>query len=398
MASGDPTSPPSCPGLDVQQLNLPLLRVLLRFPVLGSPLFLEEEERLVQALLPTLRELIGRRPWLSRRYDPDGLATGTCFDLMLSWRAGVPLWFSRAYLWNRIRQHLEKDGAMRGGALDLEAVAGNKSEDAGLAEEIDKALATAAAFRAGLGPADQELLDAWIRHAGHLGWQIAHARRTGRSPAWVSNHLNRLRQQLRKRHHITDPDDFIDAVQFYAPGDNAELPEADAVEEAAPAENPEARPPRVDLAEAFQGDAALLDLMRAYGDQAGLTEQQVLRVLGGEPARLEALLTRGVERYLHWAREVGRPRQTAWKFYRRLASGRVNVEAALARADDGTADARRLVELARPGNKAGTQPSSAISFEDLPARLGLGRRQVDEVLLRLRSAVHGRGPHPLSGS
>jgi hypothetical protein len=153
----------------------------------------------------------------------------------------------------------------------------------------------------------------------------------------------------------------------------------------------------VDLAEAFEGDALLAGLLRAYGDPAGLSDEEVCAALfGGEdegPDKLEALLARALSRYLSWAREVGRPRVTAWKFYRRLASGRASVETALAAAPDGWADedrrqARHLAACARHGDDTDGQP---LPFDDLPARLGLGRRAIDELLLRLRSAA---GPRP----
>jgi hypothetical protein len=402
MASGDASLPADDPTSAFRRLNVQLLRVLLRFPVFGSPLYLEEEDSLIRSLLPVLRDLIQRRPWLRKRYDPDTLATGVCYDLMFIWRSGTPLWFTPGHLWNLVRRHLEKDGKTRGSAALREEVADGKGNAAELAEEVERALRLAEEFRTGLAAEERKLFEAWVRHAGKSGWKKAYATATQRSPTWVSNHLEHLRERLRARHHIADPDDFIDALQFYSPGDREE-PEGPAAE-AAPAEGPRDAPPGLDLAEAFEGDSDLLSLMSVYG-KAALAEEQIQQALLGQgsDADLDALLGRALDRYLEWARTVGRPRLTAWKFYRRIASGRVNVEAALARdpaawTAEERRQARRLAECARPDSH------TAVSFEDLPARLGLGRRATDQLLLKLQAAVSGRdqrarrGPsRPLSG-
>jgi hypothetical protein len=403
MASGETSS-----ASDVRQLNLQLLRLLLRFPVLGSPLYLDEEERLIDLLLPVLRGLIEHRPWLRRRCDPDGLAKGVCFDLIFAWRGGAPLWFTHKHLWNLVRRQWEKEGKAGGSAADLDALPDGRNQDPGLAEEIERALRLAEEFRAGLGTEDRKLFDAWVRNAGRPGWKKAYAVAAGRSPTWVTNHLEHLRRRLRTRHHIADPDDFIDALQFYGPANQDQPPanrERERPEQDPPAREPEVLPPRVDLAEVFGGEADLLELMRVHGDRAALTEQQIRRKLFGadRDGALDALLERALDCYLRWAREVGRPRVTAWKVYRRLVSGRLNVATALARPDAGWTDeerrqVERLVECARP---AAAPP---LPYDGLPARLGLGRRALDQLLLKLRSALSGRdrrtgrGPsRPLSG-
>jgi hypothetical protein len=403
MASGDTSS-----AADVRQLNLQLLRVLLRFPVLGSPLYLDEEERLVERLLPVLRELVEQRAWLRRRHEPDTLAKGVCFDLIFAWRGGAPLWFTRDYLWNLIRRHLEKEGKVRGGGYHWEQVPDNRGQDAGLAEEIGRALRLAEEFRADLGVEDRKLFDAWVKHAGRGSWKKAYALAAGRSPTWVTNHLERLRGRLRTRHHIADPDDFIDALQFYGPAEQDETPasrERQRPEVGVPPSGSRAEedrlkagfqqaeplPPRVDLVEAFAGDAELLELLHVHGDRAALSEQQIRQKLFGTDRQgaLEALMGRALDRYLDWAREVGRPRVTAWKFYRRLASGRVNVAGILGQPGAGWTDeerrqAERLADCARPGS------APVLPYDDLPAQLGLGRRLIDQLLLKLQIAAAGR--------
>jgi hypothetical protein len=404
MASGDASWPENDSTSAVRQLNVGLLRVLLRFPVLGSPLYLEEEGRLIQSLLAVLRDLIVHRPWLRKRYDADTLATGVCYDLLLAWRSGAPLWFTPGYLWNLVRRHLEKDGRSPGGASRLDELADGKPNAAELAEEVERALRLADEFRAGLAAEERRLFEAWVKRTGRPGWKKAYAVATRRSPTWVSNHLDHLREGLRVRHHIADPDDFVDALQFYTPREKDEVPEGDEPLKPPPAKGSEARPPRVDLAEVFQGQPELLELMRVCGDRQALGDEQVRQALFGQGCgNLDALLGRAVDRFLDWAREVGRPRVTAWKFYRRIASGRINVEAILARdaaawTDEERRQAKCLVECARSGH----QP--AVPFEDLPAHLGLGRRAVDQLLLKLQTAVSGRdqrdrrGPsRPLSG-
>ncbi len=300
-ASGDPSS-----ASDVRQLNLQLLRLLPRFPLLGSPLYLDAEERLIDLLLPVLRGLIEHRPWL-RRCDPDGLAKGVCFDLIFAWRGGAPLWFTHKRLWNLVRRHLAKEGKAGGSAANLDALPDGRNQDPGLAEEIERALRLAEEFRAGLGAEDRKLFDAWVQHAGRPGWKKACAVAAGRSPTWVTNHLERLRNRLRTRHHIADPDDFIDALQFYGPADRDRPPasrERERPEQDPPPRGPEPRPPRVDLAEVFGGEADLLELMRVHGDRAALTEEQIRRKLfGADPdGALDALLERALDRYLRWAR------------------------------------------------------------------------------------------------
>jgi hypothetical protein len=396
MASGDTSS-----ASDIRLLNLQLLRVLLRFPVLGSPLYLDEEERLVERLLPVLRGLIEQRSWLRRRYDPDTLAKGVCFDLIFAWRGGAPLWFTRDYLWNLIRRHLEKEGQPGGGSYRWEEEADRRREDAELAEEIARALRLAEEFRADLGAEDRKLFNAWVKNAGRAGWKKAYAVAAGRSPTWVTNHLERLRGCLRTRHHIADPDDFIDAVQFYRPAEQEEievevppsgsLPEKDRLKAELQPDDPP--PPRVDLAEAFAGEADLLELLRVHGDPAALSEQQIrLKLFGADrPGDLDALMGRALDHYLQWAREVGRPRVTAWKFYRRLASGRVNVAGALAQPGAGwTEEEQRQVGQLAACARPGPGSTSPLPYDDLPAQLGLGRRSIDQLLLKLKTAMPGR--------
>ncbi len=377
MASGDANLPATDASSAFRRLNVGLLRVLLRLPVFGSPLYLEKEDSLIRSLLPILRDLIQRRPWLRKRYDPDTLATAVCYDLMFVWRRGAPLWFTPGYLWNLVRRHLEKDGKVRGNTARLEEMPDSKRNAVELAEEVGRALRLAEEFRSGLAAEERKLFEAWVRHTGKPGWKKAYAVAARRSPTWVSNHLEHLRQRLRSRHHIADPDDFIDALQFYSPGEGEEEPESGPAE-VATAEGLEDAPPRVDLAEAFAADAELLSLLSIYGDRAALTGPEP----EGDP---DALLGRGLDRYLGWARDVGRPRVTAWKFYRRIASGRVNVEAILARDTAAwTAEerrhARRVAECARPTSGA------IVPFDELPARLGLGRRAIDQLLLKLQAA------------
>ncbi len=393
MAAGD-TSLTGDGGPEAPLLNLQLLRVFLRAPVLGSPLYLQEEDRLVGRLLGLLRRLVEQRPVLCRRHDPEALATDVCCWLIPMWRNGVPFWFSHTYLRHLLRRRLSEEITATAGAVNLDAVADRRREEAGHDEEIAGLLRLAEEFRAGLDADHRELFDAWIRHDGQPGWKIDHARRTHRSPTWVTNHLNRLRQQLRQQHHLEHPDAFIEVVQFYHPGREESARRAQApAPAAAPSSASREWPPRVDLAEAFAEDATLLPLVQVYGHPAGMTERQISHALFGDmaqnSARLDELLAKGRDCYLRWAREVGRPRVKAWKFYRRIVSGRANVRTLLARNPAWTDEQRQLAlaldACARPGSAA----AAALAFEELPARLGCSRQVIDDLLLLLRAAAYG---------
>jgi hypothetical protein len=409
MTNGD-TGLSAPRGTDVPRLNLQLLRVLLRAPLLGSPLFLEEEDRLVHLLLRDLRRLVEGRPLLCRRHDPEALATDVCCGLIPMWRNGVPFWFTHTYLRHLLRRRLGEERTPRlTSEAELEAVTDRHPEEAGRDEEVRRMLHLADEFRDGLDPVHRDLFDDWVRHDGRPGWKIDHARRTGRSPTWVTNHLNRLRRMLVQQHGLSHPDEFIEVVQFFRPAQDAGEPAAQPPEPPArpQAEPPAERAPRVDLAEAFTGQPPLQRLVGLYGHPLGQSEDDIGAQLFGDDdprPRLEALLADGRERYLAWARDVGRPRVKAWKFYRRIASGRASVATLLGRGewtDEQQDRARELAARARPS----PQRPTPVAFEKLPDSLGLPRRAVDELLLRLRAAAYrpdrprrGRGPaRPLPG-
>jgi hypothetical protein len=397
MAVGD-TSLSGDGGRDAPPLNLQLLRVLLRAPVLGSPLYLQEEDRLVGQLLGALRRLVEQRPVLCRRHDPEALASDVCCALIPMWRNGVPFWFSHTYLRHLLRRRLAEESAATAGGVDLEAVADRRRHEAGRDEEIAGLLRLAEEFRAGLDEDHRELFDAWVRYDGRPGWKIDHARRTHRSPTWVTNHLNRLRQRLRQQHHLEHPDAFIEVVQFYHPGreDASRRTETPAPALAAPGPPSREWPPRVNLEEAFAGEPALLGLVRVYGHPGGLTERHIAHQLFGAgpdagQSRLDALLAAGRDRYLAWARDVGRPRVKAWKFYRRIASGRANVRTLLVRNPDWTDEQRPLALAIEACARPGRESPGAVAFDELPGRLGVSRRAADDLLLLLRAAAYRPG-------
>src|SRR5262249_44878867 len=148
-------------------------------------------------------------------------------------------------------------------------------DEAVLAEEVDHLQHVGAAFRSSLDDAHRDLFDAWVRDAGESGWKKAFADETHRSPTWVTNHLNRLRESLRSGHGVGDPDQFIQALQFFTPCTNDELPEVDPSEEQ-PESDFRELPPRIDLSEAFGDDILLQRFRRACADPAGFSDQQVL--------------------------------------------------------------------------------------------------------------------------
>jgi hypothetical protein len=394
------TSSEEAPSQEIEQLNCSLLRVLLRSPLLYSPLFLDEEERLVNTLVAVLSRLLDH-PWIHRRHDTDAVAKSVCFDLMFAWRGAMPLWFTRTYLWALLRRRLGEERPTRGEAiLDLETVAARQRDEAILAEEVDQLRRVGAAFRSGLNDAHRALFDAWIRDAGEPGWKKAFADATHRSPTWVTNHLNRLREELRSSHRVTDPDQFIQALQFFTPPSGDDLPEAESADEQPENEFRELAP-RVELREVFGDDLLLQRFRQACADPAGLSDQEVLAEMIAENdagLSFDGLLRRACDCYIRWVRDVGRQRLAAWRYYRRLTSGRVNIETILALDHDGwTAPqiqlARRLAAAARPQAHRGEgmhQPSFALSFEELPQRLGMDRRAIDELLLRLRDCAARR--------
>jgi hypothetical protein len=387
-------------GRDLEQLNSRLLRVLLRLDLVYSPLFLDEEERLINSLLAVLRDLLDH-PWVHRRHNADDVASSVCYDLMFAWRGAMPLWFTRTYLWTLLRRHLGQERPPRAEKdLDFEIIPAREHDTAIFAEEVAQLQQVGTSFRSRLDSAHRNLFDAWVRDAGEPGWKKAFADETHVSPTWVTNHLNRLREDLRNWHGITDPDQFVQALQFFTPpSDDGEVEGETEAHEEQHEDGPHEVPPRVELIEVFGEDLLLQHFRRACADPACLSDEHVLEVVLAEAnvqLAFEQILERARNRYICWVREVGRQRLSAWKYYRRLTTGRVNVENILSRDRDIWTDAqcqlaRRLAVSARPGGKQGAA-ELPISFQDLPLRLGVDRRSIDELLLRLRDSAGRREP------
>lgn len=394
-------------GAEVEQLNLQLLRVYLRWGVLGSLLYLEEEDRLVHQLLGVLGRLLQRRPALVRRHGPDAIANAVCFDLISMWRSLVPFWFSHTYLWHLIRRSAGGEAPSATGGLDLDSMPDEQATQPTDPDALDKALALAETFRTGLDGPERDLFDAWVRSAGRTGWKKEFALASGRSPTWVSNHLNALRETLREEHRVPHPDELVAVLHECGNPDGDPLPEETSPQHSA-AEQEQEQAPRVDLAEAFCSEHALEALLKVGSGPGALCGEEVVKALGHEPpgwtdaeAGLGALLASGLAHYLRWAREVGRPRLAAWRFYRRIVSGRASLATLLGRKGDSlTPDERqlaeRLAQCARPSRPPLGPRPAAVLFADLPAHLGVDRTQIDSLLLHLRAAA--RGPsRPLSG-
>jgi hypothetical protein len=257
-----------------------------------------------------------------------------------------------------------------------------------------------ASFRSRLDDAHRNLFDAWVRDVGEPGWKKAFADETHVSPTWVTNHLNRLREDLRTWHGISDPDQFVQALQFFTPpSDDCPVEAEVEAHEEQHEDDLHELPPRVELIEVFGEDLLLQHFRRACADPACLTDEQVLAVVLAEVSvnlAFEQLLDRARNRYIGWVREVGRQRLSAWKYYRRLTTGRVNVETILSRDADSWTEAqrqlaRRIAAAARPGGKSGA-PAFPLSFQDLPQWLGVDRRGIDELLLHLRDSAGHREP------
>src|SRR5262249_54765509 len=148
-------------------------RFRLRPP--GTPAYLDEEATLVGLASAELEQMIAARPWLLRRHHPRELALSVCADLVAAWRSGDLSFFTHAYLWRAVPNHLRGDRRNRPppGRLAEPAEAGPGDLLQRLIEESGDGdvRGRVAEFRAGLGPEDGELFDAWVARAGEWGWQ-----------------------------------------------------------------------------------------------------------------------------------------------------------------------------------------------------------------------------------
>jgi hypothetical protein len=163
------------------------------------------------------------------------------------------------------------------------------------------------AVRRSLGSEDRELFEAWLASAGIQGWQREFARGHGRSDAWVSCRIGRIRTRLAEVHGIPEVELFLHEL--------AALGRPDAEEPRLPSEPVESLPearggdherqevPRDRLREAFADGSREHRYMNDMAD--GVATADITRAYPDE----EDILWRVHERYWRLARDLRSSRQ-----------------------------------------------------------------------------------------
>jgi hypothetical protein len=371
----------------MDQLNLPLTKFRLRLGLAGYPLVVAQED-LCHALIKALVCVVRKRPWLKRWWDPGVLATAVTGYLFEKCLAGKTARFTWKYLLDSLKGFLKTWETPPARTVDLPPAVPQAEDDwdlevGALAQGARK---IAAELRTGLDSHDRELFDTWEANGNGQGWRSRFAERQGVSPAWVVRHMTDLRARLGRKlceeaFALVDPDQFMEFLHWLETSPKEE-PEETAAARAEIVLDYATQ--KVRLEAVFAGQPEILDLMAAYGE--GQPEEYILANLPGllPDADPDARCRVHTERLRQVHQAYVGLAQAFWnevkarRYYERLQARKANVTKVVRAQppwpEEKIALAHRLQELAR----------QRVSFEDLPAPLGLSVEEVVALLLDIR--------------
>lgn len=211
------------------------------------------------------------------------------------------------------------------------------------------------------------LFNAWIRYYHDPGWQTRVASETRKDSAWVRENLDTIRQVIRDEGEA-NPDNFVEILHGIHPF--VGQPNARRLDYATQTARLNAQ---------FQNCPAVLELIRAYGDEGPN------QVSPNDVDKIHDAYKEIVERF--WATDA------AQRFYQRLLDRRDNLARAIQ-----TVGQQRDPNWLIQANLIVTLANGGVAFNDLGPRLnGIHDGDIADLLLECRDLVNEYTRHTRAG-